>query len=451
MRATGAVLGGLARVGRGLAHRGGVHLLGAVLALAAGNAVNAQQATPTATGLPVKVFAAGSLRDVFTAIAADHRVRTGDAIDLSFGASGLLRERIEQGEAAQVFASADVDHPQRLAQAGGWSPPVVFARNALCALVRPGLSVETANLLETLLRPGVRLGTSTPRADPSGDYAWQLFRKADALRPGAYAALDAKALKLTGGADSPRPPAGRNTYAWVMDSGQADVFLTYCTNAVIARREVAGLQVVQVPQALQVGAAYGLTVRQGASPEAQRFARALMEAPAQQALRDAGFGAAPGGTEPAPQGQGHVDIRGAVVQARSWTTSELRALPQVTWSERRRVVEGAAVTPSQTPESQFEYRGVRLRDLIERAGIKADRREQRRTVILATAQDGYQASFSWGELFNSSLGDSVVLVLREGAFDVIERDGLPALRSLQDLRSGPRHVRWLARIEVLLP
>ena len=63
-----------------------------------------------------------------------------------------------------------------------------------------------------------------------------------------------------------------------MDSGQADVFLTYCTNAVIARREVAGLQVVQVPQALQVGAAYGLTVRQGASPEAQRFARALMEA-----------------------------------------------------------------------------------------------------------------------------------------------------------------------------
>ena len=126
-------------------------------------------------------------------------------------------------------------------------------------------------------------------------------------------------------------------------------------------------------------------------------------------------------------------------------------MPQVTWSERRRVVEGVAVSPSQAPESQLEYRGIRLRDLIERAGIKADRREQRRAVILATAQDGYQASFSWGELFNSSLGDSVVLVLREGALDLIERDGLPALRSLQDLRSGPRHVRWLARIEVLLP
>ena len=146
-----------------------------------------------------------------------------------------------------------------------------------------------------------------------------------------------------------------------------------------------------------------------------------------------------------------MEIRGAVVQARSWTTSELRALPQVTWSERRRVVEGVAVSPSQAPESQLEYRGIRLRDLIERAGIKADRREQRRAVILATAQDGYQASFSWGELFNSSLGDSVVLVLREGTLDLIERDGLPALRSLQDLRSGPRHVRWLARIEVLLP
>ena len=32
-----------------------------------------------------------------------------------------------------------------------------------------------------------------------------------------------------------------------MDAGQADVFLTYCTNAVAARREVPRLQVVALP------------------------------------------------------------------------------------------------------------------------------------------------------------------------------------------------------------
>ena len=36
-----------------------------------------------------------------------------------------------------------------------------------------------------ILDPGVKLGTPTPRADPSGDYAFEVFRKADAIRPGA--------------------------------------------------------------------------------------------------------------------------------------------------------------------------------------------------------------------------------------------------------------------------
>lgn len=69
--------------------------------------------------------------------------------------------------------------------------------------------MTTDNLLATLLQPGVRVGTSTPKADPSGDYAWAMFRRADAVQAGAYATLDGKALKLTGGLDSPKSPAGK--------------------------------------------------------------------------------------------------------------------------------------------------------------------------------------------------------------------------------------------------
>ena len=61
------------------------------------------------------MYAAGSLREALTLIARDYEARTGQAVALTFGASGLLRERIEKGEAAQVFASADMEHPQRLA------------------------------------------------------------------------------------------------------------------------------------------------------------------------------------------------------------------------------------------------------------------------------------------------------------------------------------------------
>ena len=248
------------------------------------------KAPSVADATPVQVYAAGSLREAFTEIARQHEARTGQPVALTFGASGLLRERIEKGEPAQVFASADTDHPQRLVARGGWQPATVFTRNALCALTSEQINATPDTLLATLLRADVRVGTSTPRADPSGDYAWALFRKADGVQPGAYAQLDAKALKLTGGADSPKPPAGRGTYAWVMDQRQADVFLTYCTNAVAALAEVPRLRVVQLPAALQVGAAYGLTVRSDAPAPATTFAQTLLQPPAQAVLQRLGFG-----------------------------------------------------------------------------------------------------------------------------------------------------------------
>jgi ABC-type molybdate transport system substrate-binding protein len=189
-----------------------------------------------------------------------------------------------------VFASADTDHPRRLAANGHWQAPVVFVRNALCALTAEKIGATPQTLLSTMLNPAVRLGTSTPKADPAGDYAWVLFRKAEGVRQGAYASLDAKALKLTGGADSPKGPVGRSIYAWVMDEGQADVFLTYCTNAVAAQKEVPRLQVVQLPSELQVGAAYALTLGTSAPMSAQLFAQALLQPPAQEVFKRFGFG-----------------------------------------------------------------------------------------------------------------------------------------------------------------
>lgn len=239
---------------------------------------------------PVSVYAAGSLREALSAIAREHEADTGQQIALTFGASGLLRERIERGEGAQLFASADTGHPQRLAAAGGWRAPVVFTCNQLCALTSERIEVTPDMLLATLLDPKVRVGTSTPRADPSGDYAWALFRRAEQLQRGAYAALDAKALKLTGHPSAPQAPKGRGTYAWLMDAGHADVFLTYRSNAIAARKEVPRLKLVPLPQALRVGADYGLGVRHEAPAAALHFARRLREPPAQAVLQSLGFG-----------------------------------------------------------------------------------------------------------------------------------------------------------------
>ncbi len=240
---------------------------------------------------PLRVYAAGSLREPLTEVARLYEAGTGIKTVLTLGASGLLRERIEKGEAAQVFASADIQHPESLAAAGTmWQAPVRMVSNKLCALTSPAVNARPENLLALMLRPDIRVGTSTPRADPSGDYAWDLFRRAEALVPGAYAALEAKALQLTGAVGSPQPPAGRGTYAWLMDEGRADIFLTYCTNAMSARKEVPRLALVAIPPALEVGAAYGLTFRKGDAAAAQ-FAQYLLSPQAQAVFGAFGFGA----------------------------------------------------------------------------------------------------------------------------------------------------------------
>ncbi len=191
--------------------------------LAAGPAAGAGEA--------VRLRAASSLRGALTEIAQAFTRAYGVPVTLEFGASGLLRERLEKGEAG-----------------------------ARQVLARPGLAVTSADLLNRMLDPTVKLGTSTPKADPSGDYAWEVFAKADAVRPGSRAVLEQKALQLTGGPASPRPPTNQSMYVSVVEQRLADLFLTYCTNAGAAARQVSGAQVVALPPALRVGADYGLTV-----------------------------------------------------------------------------------------------------------------------------------------------------------------------------------------------
>jgi ABC-type molybdate transport system substrate-binding protein len=176
----------------------------------------------------VHLYAAGSLKAVMADITRAFEAKSGGAVKVEtvLGPSGILRERIEKGEAAHVFASADTGHPKRLGDQGRTAGPlVVFARNELRALARGGLAVAADTLLERMLDPAIKLGTSTPKADPSGDYAFALFGEAEAVKTGAKAKLEAKALTLTGGPASASPPSGRNLYAWVMETGKADIFL----------------------------------------------------------------------------------------------------------------------------------------------------------------------------------------------------------------------------------
>ncbi|HEY6241048.1 MAG TPA: molybdopterin-dependent oxidoreductase [Burkholderiales bacterium] len=95
------------------------------------------------------------------------------------------------------------------------------------------------------------------------------------------------------------------------------------------------------------------------------------------------------------------------------------------------------------------YGGVWLTDLLGEADIRRDERHAlRRTYVVATASDGYHAVFSWGELFNTPVGRDVLVAFERDGSPLQEGEGKIALVSLADEKIGPRHVKWLNRIDV---
>ncbi len=75
-----------------------------------------------------------------------------------------------------------------------------------------------------------------------------------------------------------------------MEQRQADLFLTYCTNARLAAAEVPALKVVAVPAELAVGAEYGLTVIKAAdTARGAAFAEYILSPAGQSLLERYGF------------------------------------------------------------------------------------------------------------------------------------------------------------------
>jgi molybdate transport system substrate-binding protein len=250
----------------------------------------------------LRVLAAGSLREAIGEIGTRYHSAAGTEVQAAFGPSGMLRERIEKGEHADVFASADMGHPLKLLAEGRATRVAMFTRNALCGIALPKVGLTTANFLDRLLDPAVKLGTSTPKADPAGDYTWAMFHRADALRPGSYAVLDKKADMIVGGPSNSAPAAasGGDPVASALSSGRIAVMIGYCSGRQRLAAMLPTVQFVPPPREIAGGPEYGLAVLKGAGPRAEDFALFMLSPEAQQIFADDGF-APVGLPAPAPQ------------------------------------------------------------------------------------------------------------------------------------------------------
>jgi molybdate transport system substrate-binding protein len=217
-------------------------------------------------------------------------------VKLTFGPSGGLRERIEHGEHADLLLSADLGSPRQLASSGRTVLPVVaFARNAMCIISYRSAGLTADNFIKRMLQDNVRLKTSKPVADPSGDYAWAIFDRIDDRHPGAGAVLKEKAqrsMSLSAAAASAQSAtaatSAQNPTAALFGGKQIDLAITYCSAAPEVLQALPDLASLAVPAELDPHPIYGAALL-SERPEALRVLLVLLSEQGQDVIAHAGL------------------------------------------------------------------------------------------------------------------------------------------------------------------
>lgn len=247
--------------------------------------------------MSVTVFSAGSLRVGLEDVTALAHEEYGIQAHVEYGPSGLLRERIEAGERPHLLASADMHHPTVLWERALALPPISFVTNTLCLMLgeyaQPPATAkrDSRALVQWLLDDDVRLATSTPKLDPSGDYAWDFFRKADGVVSGAFDTLTAKAVQAVGG----RNPEGfltvdgLNPVSRLFLEDKTDVFVGYTSSARLVAAQAPKVRILEPPIEMKVNTTCGMAIMPHAHKEAYQLACLMLSQIGKQRFIEKGF------------------------------------------------------------------------------------------------------------------------------------------------------------------
>jgi molybdate transport system substrate-binding protein len=382
------------------------------------------------------VMGAGSLSDAFTDLLRRFPAGADTIAAPEFGPSGLMREKIETGLDVDLFASADMEQARRLAVGHPERSVIHFTRNRVCAVARMAVGLTTTNMLDRLLDPAVRLATSTPGADPGGDYAWAVFARAESVRAGARAALEAKAQQLYGGgAKTPPLVPGKGAVEGIFMSDRADVALAYCSGAPAVVREVPGVAVVPLPQELSVGPAYGMVLL-NTKALTLRFASFIMSEGGQAVMKAHGFDPV-ALVEPVPSSPGLL-VQRAGQASRVISADRIAALKSITQNVAFATDHG---------EQQSEWAGPLLWDVLGASSAIASIKpgEQVRLTVRVTGADGYSAVLALAEIAPQFAGRPIQLADRMNGVPLPDH----SLRLIiPGDRRGGRSVRDVIRIDI---
>jgi molybdate transport system substrate-binding protein len=225
------------------------------------------------------VFAAASLTDVFQDVGRGFEAENpGVAVTFNFAGSQALRTQIEEGAAADVFASASLKEMEVLAAEGMLVGVArTFATNLLTIIVPLDNPSSIGSPLD-LARPGVKLVLAAEEV-PVGGYARQSIDLLAELYGASFS--EAVLRNVVSSEDNVKQVVAK------VQLGEADAGIVYETDAYAA----ASLITIAIPREQNVVAEYPIAVLAQTTNGnlAEAFVEFLISAESLDALKRWGF------------------------------------------------------------------------------------------------------------------------------------------------------------------
>ncbi len=229
----------------------------------------------TPKGGTLNVFAASSLTEAFTKLAATYQTaHPGWAVRLNFAGSDQLAAQIEQGVPADVFAAASPKYPEELQGKNLLGDTTNFATNTLVVVVPAANPAGIATVND--LKKGAKLVVADP-AVPLGAYTETVL---------ANLGISESDLNIVSKEQDAKSVLAKITL------GEADAGFVYITDALSAGDKV---KQITFPKSAEATAVYPIgTVSSTKQTEAaQQWIDLVTGTEGQTVLHDLGFGPPP--------------------------------------------------------------------------------------------------------------------------------------------------------------
>ncbi|HOY18105.1 MAG TPA: hypothetical protein PLC89_12440 [Haliscomenobacter sp.] len=141
-----------------------------------------------------------------------------------------------------------------------------------------------------------------------------------------------------------------------------------------------------------------------------------------------------------------ITIQGAVKQALQISIEDLKKYPAQKAGKGKLNIYSHDGTLRSTMKGLL---GIPIKTLLKKVEFAVDSpKDLSQFYLVFEATDGYQALYSWNEIFNTPVGDQVYILTKADGMGLDAMEQRIALVSMSDLRTGRRYVKGLTAINV---